>query len=231
MVRQDENEIRVRAHLTIASDARRPYLQMTLDYIFVPGQGVVLDFDVAYLSDVERYDLPTQTREHIDYNGFTPEPCRTLPRLGIQFSMPGSNEMLRYFGLGPMEAYEDKRQAARMGVYSSTVTDHFEHYIRPQENMAHAGTRRAEIYAEGGQGLCILPAGETEEFSFNCSHFTPWMLYGTKYDFELTPLAETVVNVDFRQAGIGSNSCGPELDERYCIKPGRYHYAFRLIPR
>ena len=229
VIRQDADEIRVRAHLTLASPARRPYLDMTLDYIFAPGQGVVLDFDVTYLSDAERYDLPT-TREHIDYHGVIPESCRTLPRLGIQFSMPCGNEMLRYFGMGPMEAYQDKRHAARMGVYASTVTDHFEHYIRPQENMAHSGTRWAEIGTEAGQGLRILPAGETDSFSFNCSHFTPWMLCNAKYDFELVPLAETVVNVDFKQAGIGSNSCGPALAEEFCIQPGTYRYAFRLLP-
>ena len=230
VVRREAHEIRVRAHLTIASAARRPYLQMTLDYIFAPGQGVVLDFDVSYRSDAERYDLPTQAREHIDYHGVIPKPCRTLPRLGIQFSMPSENEQLRYFGMGPTDSYPDKCNAARMGIYSSTVTDHFEHYIRPQENMAHSGTRWVKIGNGNGQGLKILPAETTEAFSFNCSHFTPWMLYTTKYDFELTPLAETVVNIDFKQAGIGSNSCGPELAEEFCIKPGSYRYAFRLLP-
>ena len=79
-------------------------------------------------------------------------------------------------------------------------------------------------------GLRILAANGTESVSFNCSHFTPMMLTKTQHDYELNPLPETVVNVDLKQAGIGSNSCGPALDERYCIKPGTYRYSFCLLP-
>jgi len=129
-----------------------------------------------------------------------------------------------------METYEDKRLAGLVGIYSSTVTDHFEHYVRPQENMAHVETRWARICSEAGHGLLVLPAEETDSFSFNCSHFTPLMLTQTAHDYELVPKKETVVNVDYRHAGIGSGSCGPILQEKYRLLPGDYQFAFRLLP-
>ena len=67
-------------------------------------------------------------------------------------------------------------------------------------------------------------------FSFNCSHFTPHDLFETAHDFELKPRAETVVNLDLAQAGIGSNSCGPALDEPYRLSAENYHFTVRLLP-
>ena len=96
--------------------------------------------------------------------------------------------------------------------------------------MAHDDTKWLEVYTEAGHGLLIAPADGTAKISFNCSHFTPVTLSNTKYDFELLPSEETVVNVDLCQAGIGSNSCGPELAEQYRIGPGDYRYAFRILP-
>ena len=110
------------------------------------------------------------------------------------------------------------------------MTDHFEHYVRPQENMAHTETHWMKAYAEAGQGLLALPAGDTETFSFNCSHFTPRLLTDTPHDYELVPLKQTVVNIDYRHAGIGSNSCGPTLAESLRLGEGAYRFSFRLLP-
>ncbi len=221
----------IRASLVLAAPSQRPVLRGTVEYRFEPARGVVIAQDLHVFSDAERANsIPTVLTQKIDFEGRDATKTPVLPRLGVQFSMPRGTERLRWFGLGPMEAYADKRQAARMGVYESTVTDHFEHYVKPQENMAHDGTKWAEIYTEAGHGLVILPAEETEQISFNCSHFSPKTLTGTRYDFELVPAEETVVNVDLRQAGIGSASCGPTLAEQYRILPNDYSYSFRILP-
>lgn len=117
-----------------------------------------------------------------------------------------------------------------VGLYHTTVTDHFEPYVRPQENMAHTETHWFKVYTEAGHGLCVLPAEDTEALSFNCSHFTPLDLTRTKHNFDLVARKNTVVNVDYAHAGIGSHSCGPALLEKYRLQEGRYAYAFRILP-
>lgn len=231
VIEKNNERIVIRASLILAAPGQRPILQATVDYRFETGKGVTLDQSLHVFSEVERlrldpFALPSKAASK--GKDFTKMP--SLPRLGVQFSMPEEIEQLCWFGLGPMEAYSDKRQAARMGIYSSTVADHFEHYVRPQENMAHDDTRWLEVRSKAGQGLLITPADNTEKISFNCSHFSPLTLTNTKHDFELTPAKETIVNIDLRQAGIGSNSCGPELDEQYQILPGDYRYAFQIHP-
>ncbi len=151
-----------------------------------------------------------------------------LPRLGFTFRMPEENERLRYFGKGPVESYIDKNLASQLGVYETTVSDHFEPYIRPQENMAHTDSEWLALSNISGHGLLALAT--KKPFSFNCSHFTAQQLTETAHDYELTPLKETVVHIDYRHAGIGSASCGPTLHPRWQLKEDSIDFSFRLLP-
>ena len=207
VVENGDQAIVIEADLVLVGDSNRPILRGKATYAFAPDQGM----KIAYNWEVN-----------------ISEKTLTLPRLGVQFSLAKAFEQFNYFGKGPMESYSDKCQASRMGRYSATVTEHFEHYIRPQENMAHNGTKELVLATNAGHKLTVTPTGETESFSFNCAHFTPTDLAKTKYDFELTPRKETVVNLDMMQAGIGSNSCGPTLREEYRIPSGQYSFAFRI---
>ena len=154
----------------------------------------------------------------------------TLPRVGMELAIGKCFEALRYFGRGPAESYWDKRLASRMGLFETTVTENFEHYPKPQENTAHADTRWLEVREAAGFGLRITGAEETEHFSFNCCHYTPMQLTETMHDFELTEQEQTVIHIDYRQCGIGSNSCGPVLSPEYSLLEQHYRFAFRLQP-
>ncbi|MBO4769936.1 MAG: DUF4981 domain-containing protein [Clostridia bacterium] len=151
-----------------------------------------------------------------------------LPRFGIEFLMPEGCEQIRYYGRGPYESYVDKRLASRQGLFTTTATDNFEHYIKPQENSAHADTLWMFTGDLNGNGL--LFTGNGHLFSFNSSHYTPAMLTAAKHDFELEPLKETAVNVDYRQTGIGSNSCGPALAEKYRFDEKTFTFTVRIMP-
>ena len=52
----------------------------------------------------------------------------------------------------------------------------------------------------------------------------------TAHDYELVPLKETVVNIDYRHTGIGSNSCGPRLEEKYRLDEKKIRFAFSVQP-
>lgn len=154
----------------------------------------------------------------------------TLPRVGMQFAVVKKFENLRYFGRGPMESYWDKQLASRMGLFQTTATENFEHYPKPQENMAHGDTRWLEVCDDTGFGLRVIAAEETESFSFNCCHYTPMQLTEVMHDFELMEREKTVINIDYRQCGIGSNSCGPVLAPEYALTERNYKFSFRLLP-
>ena len=118
--------------------------------------------------------------------------------------------------------------SAWLGDFETTVAEHFEHYVRPQENMAHADTKWMLVSNLEGHGLLALQT--EQDFSFNCAHYTAHQLTSTAHDYELVPLADTVVNLDYRHNGIGSNSCGPELLEQFRLSEKEFRFSIRLLP-
>ena len=205
-VQETEEQIEVCATLSVSAPAKLPLLRLEVIYRFRRGEGVAIETDAKVLQK----------------DAF-------LPRFGFVCKMPADCEQLAYFGRGPVESYADKKQASRTGRYATTVTEHFEHYVRPQENMAHVDSRWVEVYNVAGQGLLVTNTETSASFSFNCSHFTDEQLTATAHDYELEPLSETVLHLDYAHSGIGSNSCGPVLDRALRLEQD-FHFALRLLP-
>ena len=45
---------------------------------------------------------------------------------------------------------------------------------------------------------------------------------------ELLPRDEVVVHVDVAHRGLGTASCGPDVLDRYRVRPGTFEFAYRL---
>ncbi len=136
----------------------------------------------------------------IEFDGTAIEKAPILPKLGYKLFMVEGSEDIEYFGLGPKESYVDRYRSQRIGLWKKTVTDNFEHYIRPQENSSHYATRWAQVSGKRA-GLRFEPFG-MKDFCFNAQHFTAHMIAEARHDFELEPLKETVVSLDWRMTGI-----------------------------
>jgi beta-galactosidase len=195
--------VKIKASLVLASAPKIPVIRMSLVYTVSEGMGISVECDASVTENMP-----------------------PLPRFGFKVRMPEDAEDVRYFGYGPYESYEDKRLASRVGIFKTTATKNFEHYVRPQENSAHAGCKWAEITTAYGQGLYF----SAEKFSLSVSHFTPEYLTVTAHDYELVPEHETTVIIDYRNAGIGSNSCGPELLPQYRISEREFNFKFNIKP-
>lgn len=150
-----------------------------------------------------------------------------LPRFGLQLTMPSGMEEVEYFGLGPHESYIDKRQSVKKGHYLLTVDEMFRNYIMPQENGSRYGTEWASVTTELGMGLRFsAPA----EFSFQAAHYTPEDLTRAVHTYELVKRKETIVHLDYKMSGVGSNSCGPQLADKYQLKEKDFEFSLSLKP-
>lgn len=149
-----------------------------------------------------------------------------LPRFGLRLFLPKEMNQVAYFGLGPVENYIDKRRASYHGLFSSSVTDLHEDYLRPQENGSRSDVDFVTI--EGG-ALSLTVASE-QTFSFHASPYTQEELTEKAHNYELTPAGMTEFCVDYRQNGIGSESCGPDLRGKYEFEENEFKFGFRLVP-
>ena len=205
LAEQTERYARITATLALGIRDAEPLARMSVTYTVYAEDGLHVEIDTHI-----RKDLPH------------------LPRFGLQFTMPEGTENLTYFGQGPVESYADKHHASRMGLFCTTATANHEPYVKPQENGAHANTHWALFSSLPGHGLAALCT--KQPFSFNCSHFSPAQLSTTAHNDELVPLKETVINLDYRQDGIGSNSCGPGLLPKWQFAEKDFTYSIRLLP-
>lgn len=150
-----------------------------------------------------------------------------LPRFGLQLQMPEGNEEVEYYGNGQHECYIDKCRSVKMGRYLTTVDDMFENYLVPQENGSRYGTEWCIISNELGMGLKFTCS---KDFSFNASHYTTEDLTAAGHPYELQKRKETIVNIDYKMSGVGSNSCGPELLDKYRLDEKEFEFEVKIMP-
>ena len=147
-----------------------------------------------------------------------------LPRFGVELKLNKSYENVNYFGFGPYENYIDKNSSCYLGRFNSKVSEMHEDYIKPQENGSHHFCREVSINNNSGK-LYIL---SENDFAFNASHFSIYQLTNTSHNFDLNEENFTYLIVDYKQSGIGSNSCGPDLPEEYRLNEEKFSYNFYL---
>ena len=203
-------EVTVKAKISLAAASELPILHADVTYT-VSGTGTLT---VRY--DVDA-DVITRTKDDERRRTF-------LPRFGIELKMPEGTEQMRYFGMGPYESYADKHLASRMGEFAGTVSESYEPYVFPQENSSHWNTKWAIVSSVAGHGLMFTQS--EMPFHFGASHYSAKQLTEKLHHYELSPEPETTVNIDYRQSGIGSNSCGPEL--RHDLRLNEEHFTFEV---
>lgn len=147
-----------------------------------------------------------------------------LPRLGLEFKLSNNYQNLAYYGHGPFSSYDDKQLASHLGYFVSTVNDNFWPHIRPQEDGSHNNTTHVTLDNTTTQ---VAFNAETP-FSFNAKPYSDAQLTTVEHADQLQLDGYTYVNIDVGQSGIGTNSCGPELPERYRMDDAEYHLNFTL---
>ena len=150
-----------------------------------------------------------------------------LPRLGLTLSLPAGFETFTWLGRGPGESYNDRKAGVAVGLYRSTVGEQFVPYVMPQEHGNKTDVRWAALSNTDGTGLLVL---SDSLLQVSASHFRDEDLYGALHTNELTPLRETILNLDAAQCGLGGASCGPGTLDRYLVWPGEFRLRLLFRP-
>jgi len=201
-----DDVVTLNCKMILAVDGRAPIMRGMVSYT-VHSDGKI---DVSLQADIHP-DMPR------------------LPRLGFELTLPQEYEQISYFGRGPGENYNDMCRCARMGLFDSTVTAEYVPNVRPQEHGNHVGVRFACVYDCLGRGM-IFESADTKGFEFAASHYTAMDLQNAAYTADLQPRAQSFVRIDYKSSGIGSASCGPDLEPEFQFSEKQISFAFSMRP-
>lgn len=201
--------VRVTVTKVHAAPARRPLMRSVMTYT-VYGSG-----DVRLHTRFE--PLGSLEYKYTHWDGTTHD--LFLPKLGLQMMLPARYDRVTWYGKGPHENYPDLGESALLGCYEAKVADLHEPYIRPQENGARGQVRMMALTDILGAGLMVQgeQTYENAGFSFTAHNYTDQALNAAEHTNELYEDDVTVLSLDWRMGGIGSNSCGPLPMDKYKV--------------
>ncbi|MEN7550824.1 glycoside hydrolase family 2 TIM barrel-domain containing protein [Rapidithrix thailandica] len=155
-----------------------------------------------------------------------------LPRVGNLMRLPLSFEKMEWFGRGPFENYWDRKTAAFVDHYQSTVSEQYVPYSSPQENGGKEDIRWVAF--ENPEGIGILFTG-APSFSVTAMHYTPEDLTqesrGVKHTYDLKKRNFISLAIDYKQMGVGGDdSWGARTHKEYTLPAQDYSYSYRMRP-
>ena len=174
-----------------------------------------------YFRYTAKYAVTDDGEIKITLDGRVKEKCIWLPRLGFEIKTAYERSAFRYYGMGPGESYIDMHRASMIDMYESDADSEYVPYVVPQEHGNHVAVKLLEIKT----GLTFEAAGTME---INVSHYTTEMLMNADHWDELEKSDFTNIRIDYKNSGIGSNSCGPELLEKYRLSEKEIRFEFYI---
>lgn len=165
-----------------------------------------------------------------------------IPRFGLSLTVKEDFNKVEWYGRGPFENYWDRKTAAFVGLYKSSVQDLYVPYVRPQENGNRCDVRWAELRNS--------KSGQTIQMSAK-SNFDFSMFHQLNSDFESAQRSDgrhkkgvkvknrhindivrrplTLINLDLCQMGVGGdNSWGAKTHPEYQLKADAYRFEIEL---
>ena len=188
--------------------------------------NIIVDGSVAGVSrcPLLRYNLIIEISKdgkiNFDLDGDIRKDAFWLPRIGFEFVLPASSKEFTYYGRGPIESYCDMKNSALIGLYESNTDKEYVKYVRPQEHGNHNDTKMLKI------GKLLFTAEKA--FEFNASNYSTSAIYKAEHTDELKADGKTHLRIDYKVSGVGSNSCGPILDEKYRLSEKKINFQFSI---
>lgn len=191
-------------------------------YLSCTNQG--WGFDLLY-----RYTLDSQGGFSVEVEGDPvirgTEIPKLLPRIGLELAIPKAYDTVGWFGNGPHESYPDSKASVRKGIFEKKIDDMHTEYIYPQENGARTET---EWLSFRGTGASPFEMALQEPYTVTVHDYTKEQLERAKHTDELERAEYNIVTIDYKQTGLGSNSCGQDQLQPYRTVLEPFRIAFSI---
>lgn len=148
-----------------------------------------------------------------------------MAKVGMQMKVSQNFTQAQWFGLHN-ETYPDRMASGKIGLHSQPIDNLFYKYIRPQESSNRANTRWVNL---SGDNKVELFAELTNNLSnFSIYPYQDVSLKAAKHPNELSRENYYTFNIDLKQAGLGTATCGPGVLDSYIVKNEEYQFTLHL---
>lgn len=193
----------VKARVSLGGPIVKPPFAVELEYRF-RGDGTV-DF---------RADVTVSER------------APSLPRFGLALPLKKGFREYAWFGRGDGESYPDKTLATRIGRFEAALPERFGYSVKPQDCGERMDVRELTVRGES----VSLRVEADADFAFSLLPYDVGELEAAKHDRELPETKHSVLTLDGALGGIGTNSCGPRLQDKYRFTKKRFSFGFTILP-
>lgn len=128
-----------------------------------------------------------------------------MPEFGVLFKFNADYDHVKWYGLGPVETYADRKHGAKLGIYENLVTDNLARYLVPQECGSKEGVRWAKITDRKGRGMLFEMDEKNGPMMFSALPYTPHEMENAMHPYELPEIHYTVVRAVKAQMGVGGD--------------------------
>lgn len=155
-----------------------------------------------------------------------------IPRVGISMELPGDCRQVEWYGRGPGENYPDSETANIIGRWSSDVDSMFTPYVFPQDCANRGDVRWVAVKDHRGNGLLVTRPHNCAEtpFSFSAWPYTSEDIEQAQHVTDLQKRSSVTLNINEKVLGLGSNSWGSEVLDKYRIRFDPFDFTFSLRP-
>ncbi len=157
-----------------------------------------------------------------------------LPRLGTTWRLDKALENMAWYGRGPWENYADRSSGSFLGYWESTVTRQYVDYVRPQDCGFKTDVRWAAFVDDAGDGVLVKGGApffmQALHYGWEDLEFARHRNGQQRIFNPPQARAETILNLDVRQTGLGGNSCGPKPEAEYLFPIEKTSWSFTLLP-
>jgi beta-galactosidase len=178
---------------------------------------------VEHDHEVRTLDDGSEMHSHVVV---VPDELDDVARVGVTFELPAGFDRVRYHGRGPLENYPDRNRGAVLGVWESGIDE--PPYLVPQEFGLRTDCRWFEFIDPRTGTVVRLDAVDPIVMHVSATRFSVQDLYAAGHETDLRPRRGLVVHADVAHRGLGTGSCGPDVLDRYRLRPGTYRFSYRL---
>ena len=159
-----------------------------------------------------------------------PDEIPPLARVGLRTALPSNYNKVEWYGRGPHESYDDRKESAFVGIYKGKVENqHFMH-VMPQENGNKTDVRWVKAISDNSAvRLSGMPL-----INFNIQNYSTEALNNSKPS-GMSPSDnpergdKTWLHIDFKQSGMGGdNSWQPRTHREHLLENKEYYYSFTI---